>query len=277
MTGFSREWLRLRETADAAARNADVANAVAARFALRENIFVVDLGCGTGANVRAMATMLPNEQTWRLVDHDSALLAAAREALTDWADRSENDGVNLKLRKGNATLKIEFAAIDLTTGLEQALEGTPALVTASALFDLVSADFIRKLARRLAETRTAFYSVLTYSGVQRWNPHRPADNQIASAFHRHQLTDKGFGAAAGPMASSHMADQFKLNGYSVLEGDSPWVLGRSDRMLIEELVRGQAMAAGETGLVDAKTLENWVKVQRCGAEIGHTDTFAAPA
>ena len=61
------------------------------------------------------------------------------------------------------------------------------------------------------------------------------------------MRDKGFGPAAGPMAPSHLADQFRLNGYSVLEGESPWDLGRNDRMLIEELVRGHAMAAGETG------------------------------
>ena len=79
------------------------------------------------------------------------------------------------------------------------------------------------------------------------------------------------------MAASHLSDQFRLNGYLVTEGESPWVLGRNDRMLIEELMRGHAMAAADTGLVDAKTLETWVKVQRSGAEIGHTDTFAAPA
>jgi hypothetical protein len=68
-----------------------------------------------------------------------------------------------------------------------------------------------------------------------------------------------------------------LNGYTVLEGESPWVLGRNDRMLLEELQRGYAMAAAETGLVDAKTIEAWIKVQRNAAEVGHTDTFAAPA
>jgi hypothetical protein len=78
------------------------------------------------------------------------------------------------------------------------------------------------------------------------------------------------------MAASHLVDQFQLNGFTLLEGESPWVLGRNDRMLIEELVRGHAMAAGDTGLVDAKTLEAWVKVQKTGAQIGHTDIFAMP-
>ena len=277
MTGFSREWLGLREPADIAARNANVANTVSARFALRDKISVVDLGCGTGANLRATAPLLPDEQQWTLVDSDPLLIDAARTTLAAWADHYEREGESLRLKKGHATIAVDFRCLHLATDLETALADSPALVTASAFFDLVSEPFIRKLARHCAEMRSAFYTVLTYNGIQRWNPHRPADNQIAGAFHQHQLRDKGFGPAAGPMAASHLSDQFRLNGYLVTEGESPWVLGRNDRMLIEELMRGHAMAAADTGLIDAKTLETWVKVQRSGAEIGHTDTFAAPA
>jgi SAM-dependent methyltransferase len=277
MSGFSREWLKLREPADLAARNRDVANAVSARFALRDTISVVDLGCGTGSNLRATASLLPSIQTWTLIDNDAALLEAARNALPAWADEAETRGTALHLKKAAAQITVEFKTLDLAKGLDEAFEGTPALVTASAFCDLVSETFIRDLARKCAEHRSAFYTVLTYNGLQRWSPHRPGDNQIASAFHRHQLRDKGFGLAAGPMAAMHLADQFKLNGHLVLEGDSPWVLGRGDRMLIDELVHGYATAAAETGTVDAKTIETWVKVQRSGAEIGHTDTFAVPA
>jgi SAM-dependent methyltransferase len=277
MSGFSREWLRLREPVDVAARNSDVAEAVAARFALRDAVRVVDLGCGTGANLRATSSLLPNSQSWTLIDNDAALLEAARHTLSAWADEVETQGETLHLKKGSAEITVDFKSLDLATDLDRAFDGSPALVTASAFCDLVSEAFIRKLAAKCAEKKSAFYSLLTYNGVQRWSPHRPADNQIASAFHSHQQSDKGFGPAAGPMAQSHLVDQFKLYNYLVLEGESPWVLGRNDRMLIDELVHGQATAAGETGLVDAKTLETWVKVQRSGAEIGHTDTFAVPA
>lgn len=276
MSGFSREWLHVRESADLAARNGDIANAVAARFALRDEISVVDLGCGTGSNLRATASLLPNRQTWLLIDNDAAHLETARHELAQWADSSETDGDRLVLKKGHATIAVAFAPLNLATDLERAFDGSPSLVTASALFDLVSEPFIRALARQCADAKAAFYTVLTYNGVQRWIPHRPADNQIASAFHRHQLGDKGFGPAAGPTAPSLLADQFRMNGYTVLEGDSPWVLGRNDRMLLEELQRGYAMAASETGLVDAKTIESWITVQRHAAQVGHTDTFAVP-
>ncbi len=280
MTRFSSEWLRLREDADAHARNGEISSAVAARFALRESISVVDLGCGTGANLRMTSALLPQRQSWLLIDIDVDLLATARRSLAAWADSAEATSDGLLLKKGYTEIDIRFSTIDLaqdmTTGFSATLDGHPGLVTASAFFDLVSEEFIRRLVSRCADVRAAFYSVLSCNGVVKWSPHRPSDNQIASAFHRHHLGDKGFGPAAGPMAASLLADQFKLHDYSVLEGESRWRLGRNDRTLVEELVRGHAVAAGETGLVDNKTLEAWVKVQRTGAEVGHTDTFAAP-
>lgn len=276
MSGFSPEWLHLREGADRAARNTDIASAVAARFALRKELSVVDLGCGTGANLRATAPLLPDKQSWVLIDNDLHLLEAARSEIARWADHAETRDGKLFLKKGHAEIDVTFIALDLAVDLERAFISQPALVTASALFDLVSEPFIRKVAKLCAERNAAFYTVLTYNGVQRWTPHRPADNQIAGAFHRHQLSDKGFGPAAGPMAPSLLADQFRLHGYSVLEGESPWLLARTDRTLLEELQRGYAIAAAETNTIDAKTIETWIKVPRHGAEVGHTDIFAAP-
>ena len=55
---------------------------------------------------------------------------------------------------------------------------------------------------------------------------------MTAAFQRHQMRDKGFGPAAGPLAGSHLVDQFRINGHVVLEGESPWRLERTDRMLM---------------------------------------------
>ncbi len=77
MNDFTPEWLDLREAADSRARNHEVANAVAARFAQRDELSILDLGSGTGANLRATAPVLPRRQAWRLVDNDKANLDAA--------------------------------------------------------------------------------------------------------------------------------------------------------------------------------------------------------
>jgi len=277
MSVFSAEWLALRESVDERARNGDVANAASARFTLRDHLDVVDLNAGTGANLRAAAPLLPARQNWLLVDRDDALRKAARRALCQWANTCAEEGEALVLTKGPARIRVAFATMDLARDLETVFQRAPGLITASAFFDLVPEDFIKRLARLCTEHKAALYATLTLNGVQRWTPHRPADNRIAAAFHRHQRSDKGLGPAAGPMAATLIADYFRVGGYSVIEGDSPWRLGGGDRMLISELVRGYAFAAAETGEVDDGTIEAWVKVNRSGAEIGHTDTFAAPS
>ncbi len=276
MNDFSPEWLDLREAADARARNANVANAVAARFTLREELNVLDLGCGTGANLRATAPLLPSRQTWTLVDRDVALLDAAKGKLTRWADRHIVEGDALEIEKGGRKIRVVFREADLARDTKALVDEGAQLITASAFFDLTSESYIREFAKAVTSRRAAFYTTLTYNGLQKWTPHRPADNQIAAAFQRHQMRDKGFGPAAGPLASSHLVDQFRINGYVVLNGQSPWELERQDRMLIEELLRGYAVAATEDGGLDEKTVVAWLNVPRTAAFIGHTDVFATP-
>lgn len=275
--GFSAAWLQLREGADSKARNRDLANALSAWFALRRELSVVDLGSGTGSNLRATAPLLPAKQSWRLIDSDAALHEEARKMLRQWADQAHElaDG-GLALEKGSARIDVRFELLDLAQNPEAVFAHKADLVTASALFDLVSETYIKAFVRVLAASGSAFYTVLTYNGLQKWAPHRPADNQIAAAFNRHQMSDKGFGPSAGPTASSLLTDYLRLAGYSVQEGDSPWHLGPPDRMLIEELQRGHAMAVLETGSVDTKMVENWVKTIRSAAVIGHTDVLALP-
>lgn len=277
MSGFSADWLALREAADKRARNSGLAQAMAARFATHDHIRVVDLGCGTGSNLRATAPLLPEAQSWVLVDYDPGLLIAARRALNAWADSAEEKGDAIVLRKDRQTIEVGFRVADLARDLEAALGAAADLVTASALFDLASPEFIRRFAAAVAARKSIFYTVLTYNGIQRWTPHRPADNAMAAAFHKHQMRDKGLGPSAGPTAAAHLADQFRLAGYIVQEGDSPWKLSSPrDAALVAELAKGFAQAVAETGAVDARTIEAWSKTSHTGAETGHTDTLAVP-
>src|SRR5436190_1876555 len=125
MAGFSPDWLALREPADHRARNAGLAAQVTAFLAGRDPVRIVDLGCGTGSNLRALAPHLGPRQHWTLVDVDAALLEAARGALDAW--RTTAPGIDLT---------IEFARADLNAELDRVLAPGADLVTAAALFDL---------------------------------------------------------------------------------------------------------------------------------------------
>jgi hypothetical protein len=89
MSSFSAEWLALREPYDRAARSTEVLEAVAEAFRDAPSIAVVDLACGSGATLRALASRLPPRQRWRLVDNNLSLLAKAAAAghPAEWLDR----------------------------------------------------------------------------------------------------------------------------------------------------------------------------------------------
>jgi SAM-dependent methyltransferase len=276
MSGFAPEWLDLREPVDHRSRNRKLERALAKHFDGWRPVTAVDLGCGTGSNLRATAPLLGPEQHWTLVDNDPRLLAAAADRLAAWADGADRQGERLALFKGAKRINVAFHRADLAGDLDAALGAGANLVTASALFDLASPAFIARFAAAVAARKSAFYTVLTYDGDQRWTPEHAADAALAEAFHAHQRRDKGLGAAAGPDAPDLLSEAFAAAGYAVQEGDSAWRLGAGDEALIAELAAGFAAAVAETGTVDATALAAWRAVARTGAVVGHADTLALP-
>jgi len=273
--GFDPAWLALREPADHAARDPALLARAAALVAEGEAV-IVDLGCGTGSNLRALADQLPARQSWRLVDHDPALLAAARAALPAWADAAStgNDGA-LELVRGRQILTVRFLQADLTADLSPVLEGAQ-LVTAAALFDLCSPEWIARFATALAARRLPLYTALTYDGVEHWSPPHPADAAVLAAFLSHQRRDKGFGPSAGPAATQALADAFVTHGYAVKRAPSAWQLEPSQAGLVASLATGIASAAAEAGL-DPATAGAWAAArQTASAVIGHEDLLALP-
>ncbi|CEJ15128.1 hypothetical protein BN1110_05464 [bacterium YEK0313] len=275
---FSADWLSLREPADHAARAPGLLQAVGRHFAAREKLAIVDLGCGTGSNLRGTAAALPARQHWRLVDHDPALLAAARTRLAAWADTAQDDAAALELTKAGKSLRVTFAQADLAGDLGAIIGADADLVTAAALFDLVSADWIERFVALLAAKCLPLYTVLTYDGSEHWTPPHPADAAMLAAFHAHQGTDKGFGPAAGPAACGLIAAAFAQAGYRVEQAASPWRIGPDMAALAAELTTGFAGAVAETGRLAPATVADWLAARRQGVActVGHRDLFAHP-
>lgn len=267
MSGFSPEWLSLREPADHAAINAQVRAACARAFAGRDLIRIVDLGCGTGSNLRSLAPALGSRQHWTLVDHDPQLLEIAKARASE-ADYS------------SSLMKIDYRQADLSCGALAPLIGGADLVTASALFDLVSLSAISRVVTEVAAAKCAFYTVLTYDGIAAFLPEHPADPAMREAFNRHQQWDKGFGPAAGPSATGALAMAFQQRGYLTRRGKSPWVLDASQSALRCELERGWAEAVRETGLVSRSKIHEWLAHRAAAPDavtiISHEDLLALP-
>lgn len=266
MSGFAPEWLALREGADHRSINHAVRRALLEHISGQETVRIADLGCGTGSNFRSLAPEIAAKQAWLLVDHDPQLLQLARVMTTDQA------------RACQAEVRVLEA--DLATGDLDSIAGRVDLVTAAALFDLISADVITKLVRSIATARCAFYTVLTYDGLATWLPETPINPTLRDAFNRHQQTDKGFGPAAGPTATDVLAAAFGEHGYRVLRGKSPWVLDADLATLRNETDRGWAGAVAETGAVPSAECDAWLTARQDDRQartiVGHEDLLALP-
>ncbi|MFM9431946.1 class I SAM-dependent methyltransferase [Arthrobacter sp. MP_2.3] len=278
MSGFSPEWLALREPADHRARDADLEQRMAAHFAARTHVSVVDLGCGSGSNLRGTAKFLPDHQSWRLVDYDAQLLALARHRLVEWADESRTEGTLLRLRKDHKHVNVSFVEADLTRELAQVLTPAPDLVTAAALFDLVSEPWLELFTAALGAAGLPLYTVLSYDGRQEWQPPHQQDGRVLRAFNGHQQWDKGFGPATGPRAAAVLSGLLEARGYAVHTAGSPWLLGPDDPDLRHELATGIAAAAVETQELTPEEADGWLAARREAGQamIGHTDIFATP-
>ena len=263
MSGFSAQWLALREPYDLRARNAAVADAVAAHFADKAAVAVVDLACGTGSSLRAIGPHLPPRQSWRLTDNDLGLLART----VDLAEPPNR--------------LVQAQAIDLARDLELALDGPLDLVTSSALLDLVSADWLERLVVEAAARRLPVYAALTYDGRALLDPADGFDSEMLAAVNRHQRGDKGFGPALGPEAAEDAIARFGAVGYAAVSGTSDWVFGPQDRAIQQEILSGWAGAARELGDVPLERIAAWLTRRlELVAEghgrltVGHVDLFA---
>ena len=279
MSGFAPDWLRLRESADQAARDRALLDRLAARFAGREAVSVVDLGAGLGSNLRATVPYLPKVQRWMLVDHDPVLLAAACEVIAAWADSHQPAADGIDARKGDRSVHVELKRADLAADVAPWGSSPPDLVTAAALFDLVSASWIARFVADLARARLPFYTALTHSGGTQWNPPHPGDAAMHATLARHFGRDKGFGPAVGGAATGLLADGLAAAGYDVARAPSPWRLGADDAALMVALADGWAGAVRETGEVAGVVIDEWVAARkRAGGAcmVGHEDVLAFP-
>jgi hypothetical protein len=265
MSGFSADWLTLREPYDLRARNPMVLDAVAAALEPLSSPRIVDLACGTGSTLRALGPLLPAQQNWKLIDNDLGLLARATATLP-----------------ANHTA-VTAIPLDLNRDLEAALDGPVDLVATSALLDLVSERWLDRLAVEIAARAIPFYAALSYDGRIEFAPPDPFDAEIAAAVNAHQRIDKGFGPALGPAAAAFAIARFEALGYSVVHGVSDWEIGPDDFDMQAEILAGWAGAAHDIGALPLADTTAWLARRRdavadgyASLRVGHVDFFATP-
>lgn len=288
MSGFSAEWLAQREALDARSRAAGLEAPLAADRRCEPRHTVVDLGSGTGANLRYLAPRLGGTQEWLLIENDPRLVVAGFERMRSWAQSLHASQVMAEppygeIRGPDFECRYQYLNFDLATQLDQLPLSQATLLTASALLDLVSESWLCTLVQQAAALSVPVLFALTYDGRMECDPTEPEDSQVRALLNAHQLTDKGFGPALGPVAG-HRTHQLLLQyGYSVTSRFSDWCIDAEEGALQYALVDGWFSAASEMEGSNA-VLAHWrtkrhrhIDRAQSKLRVGHVDLIGLPA
>lgn len=307
--GFSAGWLQQREPFDALARSAAAPQLqLPARLAGRRPpdgaaVKVIDLACGTGSNLRWLAPVIGGHQQWLVVDHDAALLQHWPQALTGWLGAHHPEritlgpgpapdavgdfrGPTLQLTGDGFQAGVIRQRLDLARCMAHLPWHAATLVTASALLDLVSADWLQQLVAAATDARVALLMALSVDGRHAWAPSDPDDDAVGALFAAHQQRDKGFGGAAlGAAAAPALATALRAAGYRVHTARSDWRLdGRESEEALamhRSMVDDLSSAALEQAPAAAAQVRAWQRRRQALAarsvlQVGHLDVIALP-
>ena len=268
---FSPDWLGLREAADARARSRALPQLLheTLRTAARRagTVVVHDLGCGSGSMIRWLAPHLPGPQHWVLHDLDPALLDLARTR----APRTGADGapVSVTTRTGDVA---DLTGADLAGA---------ALVTATALLDLLTAPQVDALASACRDARAPALLALSVTGRAGPEPAHPLDGAVEAAFNDHQRRPTPAGPLLGPDATAVATRAFDRLGARVEVRPSPWELGPDDAALAAEWLHGWVGAARQQRPDLGAALDGYrerrlaeISDGRFRVSVGHADLLA---
>ena len=260
---FSESWLALREAADHRSRSQWLATRLALWCRERGTTRVLDLGCGTGSNLRYLAPRLGPQQRWRLLDVDGPLLAHAVTRVPE--------GIPLvaECRDLGSLSAADLAGTDVVTG--------------SALLDLLDRSQLEGLVDAIRTRGCAALFALSVNGRVRLSPRHDDDAAIAAAFNAHQCRTAGSRTLLGPQAFAAATKLFRAAGHAVVAVATPWRLAPADAALASAWLDGWIDAAIEAQPAQRRSFElvhqfhgDALREGRLQVDVGHVDLLALP-
>lgn len=266
-TDFTIDWLSERFRFDCLARNKKVEQSCINYFQGQPVLSIVDIGAGHGSNFFYLFPKFTQHQNWTLVELNADLLEAALTRMAQFAKANKypckRTGQTIIFKAGNKEIRIRgihASFMDLKQLIR--LEATD-LVTAGAVFDLLSITLFEQLAQQLINSNTPLLSTINYNGMA-FSPQAEKDAYFIQLYGAHMQREQSFGNSMGPECTSLMLAFFERNNISVKVGESNWEITPGDVKMHHHLLHYLENAISEILFNQGEMVlfEQWIKEKK---------------
>ena len=224
---FETNWLDRRYQYDNAARDKKVEEACLNYLENKSSVTILDIGSGTGSNCLYFMEKMPTVQNWIFVEHDEHLSKYALERIKKQASELgysiKGDAQKLCLEKENRQVEISYIT-DSFFDLDKKVDLSKVdLVTAGAVFDLLSFKQFVDIASIVLENEIALLATMNYAEMS-FSPEEASDILFIEKYEKHMSRTQEFGKAMGKDCSRSMVKFFRKHQREVVYGASVWNL-----------------------------------------------------
>jgi hypothetical protein len=224
-----------------------------------DEVEIIDLGAGAGANQRWLAPRLPLRQRWVHLDHDPA--------------------ISRSLPLPDDTMIIDDS-VEALARLLSSRSGDRRLVTCSALLDVLTTAQVHAVCSAVIDNQVPALFSLSVTGDLNVTPANPDDQLLLDAFNDHQRR----AGRAGPDATSLAGDALGAGGFRVLCQETPWQLtASSGPAFVEQVLQERLEAAVAQDPTLDQVATRWLELRRAQLawgslriDLGHCDVLALP-
>ena len=261
---FDKDWLNERYPFDVEARNKELQTKVLQHLEGKEKLVLVDVGSGTGSNCLYFVEKLLQNQKWYLIEQNEYLSNATIRRLKEYASyhKYEFERKKKSIKITAITKTIEVVLInDSMLNLDALLDVTKIdLLTANAVFDLLSEEQIEQFSNIIINNKIPFYATLNYQNMT-FFPEDPFDDIFISIYNNHMERRQVFGKAMGKNAPQFILAIFEKENWLIDSLSSNWNVERDDIKMHYYLLNFMENALAEMNLDDAmqSNFQKWLQ------------------
>ena len=285
---FNSEWLEERFRFDNAARNKRVEAAFFDFISDLENISIVDLGSGTGANFLYFFDKIEINQRWFLIEKDRRFIEPTLERLEYFAAQK-----GYSIQKNHQSLKIQTdskrAEISLINESFFKLQDLVDLknidvIMAAALFDLLTEKQFETIAALIFSNNIPLLATMNYFDTI-FHLKSESDRKFINSYNDHMRREQLFGRSLGNAIVPFMENYFIKNDIHFLKGSSDWKIKNADfrmQKILLDFIENAVSELLDNG-EENDLFKKWMLQKRSlsekkllGIRVAHFDFFALP-